>query len=250
VSTPPDGTPLVLLNAFPVDRSQWEGLIAALAPFTKGDIIAFDIPGIGEMPIPDEEPSLELIADAATVAMREATGHDAAIWVGCSMGGYIAMAVAEREPTAVAGLGLIGTRATADTAEDKAKRLAIAETVAGAERHPNPRLVADSLIGTQGALREALVLAIEANVAQHGGDGIAWGQRAMAARPDRTEVLRGVDAPAVVVIGENDGITPRADAEAMAAALEVEPVVLPGVGHLAAFEDPDAVARALAPLFA
>ena len=72
----------------------------------------------------------------------------------------------------------------------------------------------------------------------------------MAARPDRTEVLRGVDAPAVVVIGENDAITPRADAEAMATALEVEPVVLPGVGHLAAFEDPDAVARALAPLFA
>lgn len=250
MSTPPDGTPLVLLNAFPVDRSQWEGLIAALAPIAKGDIIAFDIPGIGEMPIPDEEPSLELIADAATVAMREATGHESAIWVGCSMGGYIAMAVAEREPAAVAGLGLIGTRATADSADDKAKRLEIADSVAGAERHPNPRLVAENLIGTQGELREALVGAIESNVAQHGGDGIAWGQRAMAARPDRTEVLRGVDAPAVVVIGENDSITPRADAEAMAAALEVVPVVLSGVGHLAAFKDPDAVARALAPLFA
>ena len=97
-----------MLNAFPVDRSQWEGLIAALvdAGTVTGDIIAFDIPGIGEMPMTDEDPSLELIADAAVVAMREATGHQAAIWVGCSMGGYIALAVAEREPTAVAGLGL------------------------------------------------------------------------------------------------------------------------------------------------
>lgn len=249
MSTPPDGTPLVLLNAFPVDRSQWEGLIAALEGVAQGDIIAFDIPGIGEMPIPDEEPSLELIADAATVAMREATGHESAIWVGCSMGGYIAMAVAEREPTAVAGLGLIGTRSTADDEAGVAKRLAIADSVAGAPVHPNPRVVAEDLIGTKGELREALVSAVEANVGKHSGDGIAWGQRAMAARPDRTEVLRGVDAPAVVIIGENDAIVPRAEAEAMAAALEVEPVVLAGVGHLAAFEDPDAVARALAPLF-
>jgi pimeloyl-ACP methyl ester carboxylesterase len=250
VSIPPDGTPLVLLNAFPVDRSQWEGLIEALADVVQGDIIAFDIPGIGEMPMTDEEPSLELIADAAVVAMREATGHESAIWVGCSMGGYIAMAVAEREPSAVAGLGLIGTRSGADDAAGVAKRLEMAQTVAGAPKHPNPRLVAESLIGTTGEGREQLVAAVEANVARHSGDGIAWGQRAMAARPDRTEVLRTVDAPAVVVIGENDAIVSLDDATIMADALETEPVVLAGVGHLAAFEAPDAVAAALAPLFA
>jgi pimeloyl-ACP methyl ester carboxylesterase len=250
VSTPPDGPPVVLLNAFPVDRSQWEGLIASLAPLATGDIIAFDIPGIGEMPMTDEEPSLELIADAAVVAMREATGHESAIWIGCSMGGYIALAVAEREPTAVAGLGLVCTRSTADDEEGVAKRLALADAVAGKAGHPDPRGAAEGLIGTPGALRETLVDAIADNIAHHSGDGIAWGQRAMAARPDRTEVLRSVDAPAVVVIGENDGIVPRADAELMADVLDVEPIVLPGIGHLAAFEDPDAVARALAPLFA
>lgn len=251
MTTPPDGTPLVLLNAFPVDRSQWEGLIGV---FTRDaadfDIIAFDIPGIGEMPMTHEEPSLELIADAAVVAMREATGHEAAIWVGSSMGGYVAMAVAEREPTAVAGLGLIGTKSVADTPEAAAKRLEIAKTVEEAGRHPNPRLVAEDLIGTQGDERETLVSAITENVARHSAAGIAWGQRAMAARPDRTEVLRSVDAPAVVIIGENDALVPRSDAEAMAAALGVELIVLPGIGHLAAFEDPHAVARALAPLFA
>lgn len=253
MSIPPDGTPLVLLNAFPVDRSQWEGLIAQLgdvlgevAPF---DIIAFDIPGIGEMPMTDEEPSLELIADAAVLAMREATGHEAAVWIGCSMGGYIAMAVAEREPTAVAGLGLIGTRSTADDAGGVAKRLEIAETVEHAAHHPNPRSLAEGLIGTQGDGRELLVSAIADNVAKHSGAAIAWGQRAMAARPDRTEVLRSVDAPAVAIIGENDAVITQEDAEEMAQALGVDLIVLPGIGHLAAFEAPQAVARALAPLF-
>jgi len=249
VTKPPDGTPLVLLNAFPVDRSQWERLIAALGTKVKGDIIAFDIPGIGEMPMTDEEPSLELIADAAVVAMREATGHEAAIWVGSSMGGYIAMAVAQREPTAVAGLGLIGTRSTADDSAARAKRLEIADTVQGAPAHPNPRLVAEGLVGTQGDSREGLVSEITQNVGRHSGDGVAWGQRAMAARPDRTEVLRSVDAPAVVIWGENDSLTSRADAQVMADALETEVVVLPGIGHLAAFEAPDEVAQALAPLF-
>ena len=71
----------------------------------------------------------------------------------------------------------------------------------------------------------------------------------MAARPDRTEVLRAVDAPSVVIIGGTDTVIPRADAEAMAAVLGVEPVVLDGIGHLASFEAPRAVAAALAPLF-
>jgi len=250
MSTPPDGTPLVLLNAFPVDRSQWEGLISALSEIARGDIIAFDLPGIGEMPMTDEEPSLELIADAAVVAMREATGHESAIWIGCSMGGYIAMAVAERNPTAVAGLGLICTRSSADDAQGVAKRRKIADAADGQSGHPDPRGAAEGLIGTKGENREELVAAIAANIAKHSGDGIAWGQRAMAARPDRTEVLKAVDAPAVVIIGENDEVVPRAEAESMAAALEVEPVILEGIGHLAAFEAPEQVASAVAPLFA
>lgn len=252
MSIVPEGTPLVLLNAFPVDRSQWEPLIAALTAGdeVRGDIISFDMPGIGEMPLPAEEPSLELIADAAVLAMREATGHEAAVWVGCSMGGYVAMAVAEREPTAVAGLGLLGTRATADDAAGVERRLALADAVQGTEGLPDPRSTAEGLIGTQGERREALVAEIAGNVARHSGDGIAWGQRAMAARPDRTEVLRAIDAPAVVVVGGLDAFTSVDDATAMADALGVEPVVLPGVGHLCAFEAPGTVAAVLAPLFA
>ncbi|MDN4479110.1 alpha/beta fold hydrolase [Demequina lignilytica] len=242
MSIVPDGTPLVLLNAFPVDRSQWDPLVDALAGRVPGDIITFDVPGIGDMPLPDEEPSVELIADAAVLAMREVTGHPAAVWVGCSMGGYIAMAVAERHPEAVAGLGLLGTRSTADTDEARAGRLAIAEKVDGAPGHPDPRGAAEGLVGTQGDGREALVATVAANIALHEGDGIAWGQRAMAARPDRTEVLRALDVPAFVAVGENDGIAGPAEAAVMADALGVDPVVLGGVGHLCALEAPGPVA--------
>lgn len=240
----PNGVPVVLLNAFPVDRSQWEPLLAELAGrrLPYGDVITFDMPGIGEMPLPEEEPSLELIADAATTAMIDVTGEPAAVWIGCSMGGYVAMAVAERHPDAVAGIVLIGTKASADTAEARDKRLSLAASLDGKPGATDPKAMAEPLIGTQGDARAALVEAIATNIAKHSGDGIAWGQRAMAKRPDRLAVLAGLDVPAAVVRGDQDGVAGDAEAQAMARALEVEAVTIDGVGHLTAFEAPQAVA--------
>ena len=75
---------------------------------------------------------------------------------------------------------------------------------------------------------------------------IAWGQRAMAGRPDSTELLAGVRVPVLVVVGEKDGVTPPAVARQMAAtAPEAELVELPGVGHLSPAEDPAGFSDAL-----
>ena len=244
----PSGTPLVLVNAFPVDRAQWDDMVEALAELDAplGDIITFDVPGIGDMPIPDEDPSLEIIADAATLAMREVTGEDAALWVGSSMGGYIAMAVAERHPDAVAGLVLIGTKASADTTEGREKRLKLAEDLQGAPHAPDPVAMAEPLIGMQGAGREGLVAWVAENIARHSGKGIAWGQRAMADRPDRLQVLAQLEVPAAVVRGEHDSIASHEDALSMANALGVEVNTVPGVGHLTALEASRAVAAVVA----
>lgn len=244
----PDATPVVFVNAFPLDRQQWEPLIAVLGDRLRGDVITFDVPGIGDMPLTDEDPSLDLIADAAVLAMREATGAQAAIWVGSSMGGYISLAVAERWPDAVAGLGLLGTKASADGHDALLAReeAAVAAETAGA--HPDPQGAAEGVVGLQGPGREELVEWVALNIGRHRGDGIAWGQRAMAGRPDRTEVLRLVDAPVVVVAGELDTVARVDDARVMAEAAGVSPVVLPGVGHLVAVEAPAQVADAIASL--
>ncbi len=244
----PDATPVVLLNAFPMDRQQWEPLISVLGDRVRGDLITFDMPGIGDMPLTEEEPGLDLIADAAVLAMREATGAQAAVWIGCSMGGYVALSVAQRWPDAVAGLGLICTKATADDEEARQNRLKVAADLENADGHPDPTGAADGVIGLEGPEREELVERVAENIARQRGDGIAWGQRAMAARPDRTEVLREVDAPVVVVLGERDSVVRQAAGEEMARVAGVEPVVLDGVGHLAALEAPAATADALAPL--
>lgn len=246
--TPP---PIVLLNAFPVSRVQWEDLIDLWAQSEVGDrdILTFDMPGIGDMPATEAQPSLDLIADAAVAAMREATGHSSAVWVGCSMGGYVAMSVVHRHADAVAGLGLVATTSLADTDQARQDRLTLAESVETAEHVPDPHAMARRLVGRDDKHGQAVLEAVTRDIARHSGSAVAWGQRAMAARPDRTGVLTTLDAPAVVVLGERDRVISAERAAPMAQALSVEPVVIEHVGHLCAWEDPQQTAAALADLF-
>lgn len=242
--------PLVLLNAFPLDKEQWEPLLAALddADVPVGDIITFDPPGIGNMPATEEPPSLELVADAAVMAMREVTGWSSALWVGCSMGGYIAMAVLDRHPDAVAGIGLLGTRAGADAAEAIARREQSAQDAEAKDGVADPDSHARGLISAASASKPDLLAAVSANVARQKGVGIAWGQRAMAARPSRLAILENASAPSFVMRGADDEVTSAADAEAMAQALDVDVVTLPSIGHLVGLEAPSEVASQIASL--
>jgi pimeloyl-ACP methyl ester carboxylesterase len=69
----------------------------------------------------------------------------------------------------------------------------------------------------------------------------------MAGRPDSFDTLRTTDAPALVMVGAEDSLTPLEQARAMADALPNATLVeLPAAGHLSAVETPDAFAAALA----
>lgn len=241
--------PLVFLNAFPLDSEQWEPLLAVL-DVPVGDIITFDPPGIGEMPATGEDPSLELIADAAVAAMREVTGSTDALWVGCSMGGYVAMTVLERHPDAVAGIGLLATRAERDSEAAKERRHEAARAALIHDGLVDPAETARGLLGAFSGERDALVQSIADNIGRQRGEGVAWCQMAMAARPSRLEVLRGSDVPAFVARGDQDTLTTDAEATAMADALGVELTRIGAAGHLLAVEAPEAVARLIGVLAA
>jgi pimeloyl-ACP methyl ester carboxylesterase len=62
----------------------------------------------------------------------------------------------------------------------------------------------------------------------------------MAARPDSLDTLRGVDVPALVVVGAEDALASAADAQAMVDALpRGRLVTIPRSGHLSAVETPE-----------
>jgi pimeloyl-ACP methyl ester carboxylesterase len=239
--------PLVLLHAFPLDARMWDAVREPLASHLR--VITPDQRGLGRSPLPDSdrEPDLE---DAArdVVALLDRLELDRVVLGGCSMGGYLAMAVLRLAPERVGGLVLIDTKAAPDTPEAAQSRLDVAERVeaegiGGWLAEANlPNLLAESTRKERPDVVETVREIIESQPPA----GISWTALALRTRPDSLELLRESGVPALVVVGEEDPITPVEAASAMAEVLPGSTlVVLPDAGHLTPLEDPAGVVEAI-----
>ncbi|NNU25997.1 alpha/beta fold hydrolase [Isoptericola sp. JC619] len=241
------GVPLVLLHGFPLDHRMWNPVVAELPPGLR--VVAVDLPGFGHSDLGQLPPTLEAAADAVHAALRAAGEGNGAV-VGMSMGGYVALALAERHPEIVQGLGLVDTKSTADTDEARAGRLAAARTVADSQTLDAVMGMPDKLLGPTSQMeRRSLYPTVYDWIRSQSPSAVAWAQRAMAARPDRTDVLHRFPGPVAVVVGAEDSITPIDEAKHMVdAASDATLHVVANAAHLSTIEEPAAVAHALAAL--
>jgi 3-oxoadipate enol-lactonase len=78
-------------------------------------------------------------------------------------------------------------------------------------------------------------------------DAIAGAIHALMTRPDSTPLLASIHIPTLIVVGEEDTVTPRALAEEMQRGISgAELTVIPGAGHLTNLEQPVAFNDTLA----
>jgi pimeloyl-ACP methyl ester carboxylesterase len=232
------GRPLVLLHAFPLSAAMWLDQREGLADGCR--VITPDLRGFGGSPLGADEPDLAEMADDVA-ALIDRLGYDRVVLGGLSMGGYVAMAFVRQHPQRLAGLVLADTKAGADTPAAAANRERIAAAVLA--DHNSTVLVDEvlpALVGPTTVTSRALVHGRVRGLVQSApAHAVAWAQRAMARRPDSTADLAWVDVPTLVIVGEEDTLTPLAEAEAMAAAVPAARLVrIPGAGHLSAVEAP------------
>ncbi|HSV65219.1 MAG TPA: alpha/beta fold hydrolase [Mycobacteriales bacterium] len=236
---------LVLLHAFPLTSAMWDDVRPALPTTTR--VVTPDQRGFGASPLGGDPPSLDTVADDVA-ALLDSLGVRRAVVGGLSMGGYVAMAFCRRYGDRVAGLVLADTKAAADPEPAAANRLRIAERVLGEEGSGVLlHTVFPLLLGaTTERERPAVVDQVRTMVAAAPPAGVAWAQRAMAARPDSFDTLRRVAVPALVIAGAEDRLSTVEDARAMAEALpDARLVTIPAAGHLSAVEQPAAFAAAV-----
>ncbi len=232
-------TPLVLLHAFPLDNRLWAGLgVPATTPNQRG---------FGGSPLGDADPDLDVVAADVVELIRGLPGRQVVLG-GCSMGGYVAMAVLRQAPELVAGLVLVSTRASADAEAGRANRHAMADRIKaeGAGFVPDTEL--PTLLGTETLERRPSVVdTVRTFASEQDGAAIAWAQRAMAARPDSAALLAATDLPTLIVRGEQDTLIPAEDADGLAALMpKAEVVALAGAGHLPPLEVPEEFTGTLA----
>lgn len=239
------GRPLVLLHAFPLSSAMWLSQREGLAEVCR--VITPDQRGFGGTPLGHDPPSLDEAADDLA-ALLDARGLDRVVLGGLSMGGYVAMAFLRRHPARVEALVLADTRAGADSPEGRAKRERIADAVLTEE---GASIVVDEVLGTlvgeTTMARRALVFGrVKAFVQAAPPYAVAWAQRAMAARPDSSPDLAATDVPTLVLVGEEDTLTPPSAAEGIVEIMPAARLVrLPGAGHLSAVETPEAFNEAV-----
>ncbi len=245
-----DGDAVVFLHAFPLQAAMWDYQIDALADTHR--CLAIDLPGFGQSPPPAAPGAASMQQWADVVAgVLDQLGVDEATIVGCSMGGYLAMALLRHHPARVRQLVLADTKARSDDAAAVARRTDQQNQLrAGAEVGSLAKGMVEGLLSGGSMSRVELVDYVLALADGATPEGWIAALEAMKGRPDAMLLLRQADVRALVVVGELDRVTPIAEAMSLRSLLEGELVIVPNVGHLPNVEDPLAFNDALVAFFA
>lgn len=234
------GTALVLLHAFPLSSAMWRDQRAAFADVCR--VITPDQRGWGRSPLGVAPAVLDVVADDLA-ALLDRLSLDRIVLGGLSMGGYVAMAFCRRHPHRVKGLILADTKASADVpAVQENRRRIAAELLTSGNNQILIDEVLPTLLGkTTLTSRHHISERVTALVNDAPIDAAAWAEEAMATRLEAFETLKKIDVPALIVVGNEDRLSTVDDARAMVDTLpQSRLVILPGVGHLSAVEDPAA----------
>ncbi len=232
------GAPLVLIHGYPLDHSIWDEVAPLLA--ADFDVIMPDLRGFGESDVMEADDSiLEYASDIAGLLTHLKISK--AYIAGHSMGGYVALAFARLYEERLSGLGMVSSQMAADTQERKAGRYASAEQVMTEGVQP----VVDAM-STKLSADPAIQDFARGVIARQPPLGIASALRAMAGRPDSSDIFRGFAFPVVIVHGDADMLIPVDRGQEMKDALpSARYVEMRGVGHMPMMENPKGVSEAL-----
>lgn len=241
-----DGPPLFLLHPFPTNHRFWAAIAPALAERYR--LIIPDLRGHGASG-PGSGPATMEKHAADLDALCRANQIEKAIFFGVSIGGYALFELWRRSGERIQALILCDTRAQADSPEGKTTRLQAASDVE--TKGPNDYLdgmVAKLLGETTRRNHPDLVRQARAMMAEMAVTGIAATLRGMAARGDSVPTLTTINVPTLVLVGEEDTLTPLSDAELMQRSIKGSKLVrIPAAGHYAPFEQPEAVINIVRP---
>ncbi len=239
-----EGVPVILLHGFPLSSRMWTPVRTAIEQAAR--LITPDLRGFGSSDKPAAGYAIDDLA-GDVVRLADAVGIDRFVLGGHSMGGYLALGIAAKWPERLAGLILVDTRAEADAPEGRERRNAGIARVAAGDASAFLDEFVVGLVGPSSRARAPRVLAeLRAIAAEAAPEALAGCLAGMRDRPDRSALLPTLDVPALVIVGQEDSLTPPASSRAMAAALPRATLVeIPSAGHTPSMERPIPTAEAI-----
>lgn len=204
-----EGIPLILLHGFCERKEIWSQFIPTLAKEAK--VIALDLPGFGENKAMDADISIDNAAELVEAFLKSIEVRQAII-IGHSLGGYVALALAEKFPQRISGLCLFHSTAKADSDEKKRTRdktLVFLEEKgieAFAQNLVPPLFAKENQQKLSSQIDE-----VKQMVRQSHLEMAMVYTKAMRNRPDRMNVLKEAAYPCLFIAGKDDQAVPYAD---------------------------------------
>ncbi|NRT14221.1 pimeloyl-ACP methyl ester carboxylesterase [Flavobacterium sp. 28A] len=239
------GTAIVLLHGFLENQQMWDSYIV---PFTKKyRVITIDLLGHGATECLGYVHSMEDNADAVHAVLSELRIRKA-IFIGHSMGGYVALAFAELYPDFIKGLVLLNSTANADSEERKINRdraiKAVKQSYVGFVSLAIGNLFSENnrerlRTEIENVKTAALKTPLQAIVASLEG---------MKIRVDREVLLHQTTYPKMLILGEKDPVLNYQETKKQIINTNVELVTFPD-GHMSYIENQEALTTILLDFF-
>lgn len=235
---------LVFLHGFLESAEIWDEFLRDFPPHYR--TLRLNLPGYGPEPQVGLNYSFEAAADYVQAQLK-ATGAHQVLLVGHSMGGYVALAFAEKFPAQVAGLCLFHSSSLPDSEEDQERRQRNREfleqhgVAAFTEEFLKPQFSAAQRESMEHHVR--MLQRIGAAVPLEAAIG---SMDAMAHRPDRRAVLEKATYPLLFIAGKDDRAVPPEKTHEESLLPDHSTVLwLANVGHLGFLERPTDTRKAV-----
>jgi pimeloyl-ACP methyl ester carboxylesterase len=232
--------PIIFLHGFPYDNKMWDFQVNHF----KKDFycIRYDIRGLGKSGPGNGQFTMESFVDDLFSIIQELSVKNPIICA-LSMGGYITLRAIERNQSKFKAVILCDTRTESDSDEGKLKRSAGIKKVneegsAAFAKGFVPNCFAEATIKNNSKLYKSIL-----NRAKKSDPvGVKGSLLAMLSRTDTTNSIKKIRIHALIIVGEQDTLTPVEAMKKMAKNIRNSDFhIIPGAGHMTPLERPDLV---------
>ena len=202
-STTGEGNSVVLLHGFCENRHMWRNIVPLLA--TKYEVTTIDLGGFGESSHLLPNPTSVKALAQQVIELLNHLQITQTIIIGHSLGGYVALAMAQINQSLLKGIGLVHSSAGADAKARKAMRDRVIEIVLKrgvtifAQQLVPSLFLPERHSELQEAIREAQNMALQTPL-----NAVVEVTKAMRDRPDHTFLLEELNCPVLFLIGKQD----------------------------------------------
>ena len=235
------GNAIVLLHGFLENSTMWEAIKPEL--IKRNRVVCIDLLGHGQTECFGYVHSMELMADVVADVLHFLKIRRS-IFVGHSMGGYVALAFAEKSPDNVKGLCLLNSTTRADSSERVQLRNRAIEAVKTNYRNLVRMSISNLFRPKSLTLFSEEIKQVKTEALKTPLQGYIAAQEGMKIREDREVLLNFSPYKKMIIYGKKDPILDYKDVLDQIKETEVDRVELPD-GHMSHIENRQEVISAL-----